>query len=447
VEEIVRQARAAGVRMTRVMWCGNDGVVRSKGVSTARLRERAIAGVGLTRAQPAQSATDSIADVPGMGPVGEMRLRPDPATFRVLPHAPRTAGVLGDMVDLAGEPEPACHRDFLRRMERRLVAAGWVSRVGFESEFVLAREGPDGWEPIDRTPCFSAIGAAAAQDYTDALLDVLDQQWIEVDGCHAEAGWGQHEIALAPRGGLRAADEQVFVREALRNVARGMGLAASLGPMPFAGGAGNGMHIHISLVGPGDDNAFADATAEGAISDLARSFIAGLLAHLPGLCAITAPGAGSYQRLRPRAWAGAWGCWGYDNREAAVRACSPLRPGLEAESVNIEFKPCDAATSPHLALGALIAAGLDGIERGLEAPAPVDVDPATLTDRARDRRGVTRLPADPGEALDALESDAVLVGALGEMLAGSFVAVRRSEWEADRDVEADRLCRDHFLRY
>lgn len=446
-EAIVADARAADVRLTRVMWCGNDGIVRSKGVSTARLAQRTHAGIGLTRAQPAQTARDRIADVPGMGPVGEMRVRPDPATFRVLPHAPRTAGVLGDMTDLAGRPEPTCHREFLRRTEARLAAAGWGPLVGFENEFVLARAGLDGWEPIDRTPCFSAIGAAVAQDYTDALLDALDAQSIAVDGAHAEGGWGQHEIALAPGPALRVADEQIFVRESLRNVAAGMGLAASLGPMPFPGASGNGMHIHLSLVGPDGANAFADAGADGGLSDLARAFIGGLLAHLPALCAITAPGAGSHLRLRPRTWSGAWTCWGYDNREAAVRACSPMRPGLDDESVNIEFKPCDASTSPHLAVGALIAAGLDGIERGIEPPPPVDADPASLTDAIRAAGAIAPLPGDPGEALDALEADEVLVGVMGEALARSFIAVRRAEWDADRGTGPDRLCRDNFLRY
>ncbi len=445
--DVVAEAESAGIRLTRVMWCGNDGLVRAKAVSSGRLRARMVAGVGLSRAQPAQNALDRIADVPGMGPVGEMRLRPDPATFRVLPYAPRTAGVLADMVDLDGAPEPTCPREHLRRMEGRLAAAGLALQAGFENEFLLAREGPAGWEPIDRTPCFSAMGAGAAQEYTDALIDALEAQSIEIEGCHAEAAWGQNEISLAPRSGMRAADEQVLVRQTLRHVARALGMEASLGPMPFPGRAGNGVHIHVSLVDGDGANAFADRPAPGGISRLARAFVAGLLAHLPAVCAVTAPSAGSYLRLAPRAWAGAWRCWGYDNREAAVRACSPLGGGLEAASTNIEFKPCDASASPHLALGVVIAAGLDGIERGLEPAPPVDVNPAALTERTRAERGITRLPADPGEALDALEADAVVAGALGEDLARSFVAVRRSEWAVNAETDADERCRAHFLRY
>jgi glutamine synthetase len=416
IDEVVEQAADAGVRLTRVMWCGNDGLIRAKCVETHRLRTRMIAGVGLSRAQPAQSALDQIADVPGMGPVGEMRLHPDPATFRVLPFAPRTAGVLADMVGLDGTPEPTCPREFLRRMLARLASSGFRLRAGFENEFVLARQGAEGLEPIDRTPCFSAIGAAASQEYIDALIDALDTLSIAIEGCHAEAGWGQNEVSLAPRDGLPAADEQVLVREALRGVADATGLVASLAPAPFPGQAGNGLHAHLSLITPEGRNAFADPAEHGGVSNLARQFIAGLLAHLPGLCAITAPSAGSYRRLQPRTWSGAWQCWGYDNREAAVRACSPLGAGLENESVNIEYKPSDASASPYLILGALVAAGMDGMERGLAAPAAVDVDPATLSERALAERGITRLPADPGEALDALEADEVLMEALGDVV-------------------------------
>jgi glutamine synthetase len=446
VEDVVAEAEARGVRVTRVMWCGNDGIVRCKGVATGSLRARMAAGVGLTRAQPAQNARDEIADVPGMGPVGEMRLRPDPATFRALPYAPRTAVVLADMVDLGGAPEATCPRGFLRRMEAALGSAGLALRTGFENEYVLARAGVDGPEPIDRTPCFSAIGAAAAQEHTDALLEALEAQSIEVEGCHAEGGWGQNEVALAPRPGLRAADEQVLVREALRGVAGAQGLVASSAPKPFPEAAGSGVHVHLSLLTPDGGNAFADPDDPAGISQTARSFIAGLLAHLPALCALTAPSAGSYRRLVPRAWAGAWRCWGHDNREAAVRACSPLA-GLEDATTNVEYKPCDASASPYLALGALAAAGLDGIDRRLEPPAPVAVDPAGLSESERAAHGIERVPRSPGEALDALESDAVLLSALGEPLARSYVAVRRSEWEHDRGLDVAEECRAGFLRY
>lgn len=437
VGRVVEAADAAGVRMTRVIWCGNDGTVRAKAIATEALRARIAGGIGLTRAQQAQDSRDRLAPVPGMGPVGEMRLSPDPATFRVLPYAPRTAAMLADMVGLDGTPEPACPRGFLRRMTARSARHGLHAVAGFESEFSLAHG--DG-TPLDRSPCFSTSGALAAQDVMDAILTALDAQGIAFEGCHAEGGWGQQEIAFAPVPAMRAADEQVLVRETLRGVAAAHGLTASVAPKPFPHTAGNGLHIHVSFRDAAGRNALADRRSTDGLSPTALHAIGGLLAHLPALCALTAPSAGSYRRLVPRAWAGAWRCWGDDNREAAVRACSPLA-GHEEASTNIELKPSDASASPHMALGAVIAAALDGIVRETAPPAPVAVDPAVLSDAERAEIGVVPVPRTAAEALDALEADDVLVDALGDELARSFIAVRRAELRSDDGADDDAALR------
>ena len=432
VNRVVDAADAAGVRLTRVIWCGNDGTVRAKAIATEALRARMAGGVGLTRAQQAQDSRDRLAPVPRMGPVGEMRLAPDPATFRVLPYAPRTAAMLADMVGLDGTPEPACPRGFLRRMIARSAGHGLHAVAGFESEFSLWHG--DG-APLDRSPCFSTGGALAAQGVMDAILTALDAQGIAFVGCEAEGGWGQQEIAFAPVPAMRAADEQVLVRETLRGVAATHGLTASVAPKPLPRTAGNGLHIHVSFQDAAGRNALAAPRSPGGLSPTALHAIGGLLAHLPALCALTAPSEGSYRRLVPRAWAGAWRCWGYDNREAAVRACSPLA-GREVESVNFELKPSDASASPHMALGAVIAAAVDGIVRTTAPPAPVAVDPAVLSDAERAEIGVDPVPRTATEALDALEADDVLLDALGEELAHSFIAVRRAELQADGDDDA-----------
>src|SRR5215218_616044 len=160
-----------------------------------------------------------------------------------------------------------------------------------------------------------------------------------------------------------------------------------------------------------------------------RGLLAGVLAHLPALCGLTAPSFNSYHRIVPQYWAGAFTCWGHDNREAPLRLPS-LFWGMEEASTNVELKAPDATSNPYLAVGGLIAAGLDGLGRGLEPPEPVEVDPATLSDDDRARLGIAPLPSTQEEALDALAADAVLTGALGPVLAESYLAVRRSEWEA-----------------
>src|SRR5207248_8194359 len=177
-------------------------------------------------------------------------------------------------------------------------------------------------------------------------------------------------------------------------------LVGSLAPKPWPENAGNGGHVHFSLW-DGARNRFFDGSTPDGLSADARSFIAGVLDHLPGLCGLTAPSFNSYHRIVPRFWAGAFRCWGYDNREAPVRVASPFR-GSEEASTNAELKSSDASCNPYLALGGLIAAGLDGLDRGLEPPEPVGVDPSTLTEGQRAARGIVRMPATQAEALDAL---------------------------------------------
>jgi glutamine synthetase len=444
-EDVVRRADEVGLRLVRFLWCGNDGTVRAKSSARHALEHRLVSGIGLTVAMQAMNSLDQLQPVPGMGPVGEIRLVPDLETFRVLPYAPRTGAVLTDHVRLDGEPAEVCQRSFLKRMEARLREGGLVLRCSFENEFSLAARVDGAYVPIDSGLCFSTISATASQDYVDELAAALDAQSIVLEQYYAELGHGQQEISTGHAPALQAADEQLLVRETVRAVARRHGLVASLAPKPWPENAGNGAHVHFSLW-EGDRNRFHDASQPDGLSADARSFVAGVLAHVPGLCGLTAPSFNSYRRLVPQYWAGAFVCWGYDNREAPVRVASTFR-GAEEASTNAELKACDASCNPYLALGGLVAAGLDGLERGLEPPEPVDVDPATIPESERERRGIVRLPATQLEALDALERDELLVDALGPVLAQSYLAVRRSEWAAYSAGDAAFEQQGHFEKY
>jgi glutamine synthetase len=445
-EHVVTLAREAGLRFVRFVWCGNDGTVRAKATTVEHLGDRIRTGIGLTVALQALNGLDHLATVEGMGPVGEIRLVPDPATFRVLPYAPRTGALQVDLVTLAGEPAPQCPRSFLKRMEQSLAERGAVLRVAFENEFSLAVAADGGFEPIDASICFSTIGMTSAQAYVDALADALEQQGIGLEQYYAELGHGQQEISTAHAPALRSADAQILVREAIRGVAAQQGLVASLAPKPWPEAAGNGCHLHFSLWDADRRNRFHDGGAPDRLSAEARSFLAGVLEHLPGLCGLTAPSFNSYRRLIPQYWAGAFTCWGHDNREAPLRVPSVFW-GMEEASTNLELKAADATCNPYLAIGGLIAAGLDGLERGLEPPEPVEVDPASIPEDERERRGIARLPATQAEALDALEADSLLVDALGPVLAGSYLAVRRSEWDAYSAGDEAFEQHGHFSKY
>jgi glutamine synthetase len=442
-KQIVERADEVDLRLVRFLWCGNDGTIRAKSSGRHGLEGRLQAGIGLTVAMQAMNGLDQLQPVEGMGPVGEVRLIPDLDTFRVLPYAPNTGAVLTDHVGLDGQPAPVCQRTFLKRMEARLAEHGLIMRASFENEFSLATRVDGRYVPIDSALCFSTIGATASQDYVDDLAAALDAQGIALEQYYAELGHGQQEISTPHAPALQAADEQLLVRETIRGIATLHGLVASLAPKPWPDNAGNGGHVHFSLW-EGDRNRFYGA--DDGLSAEARSFIAGVLAHLPGLCALSAPSFNSYHRIVPHYWAGAFVCWGVDNREAPVRVASPFR-GSEEASTNAELKACDASCNPYLALGGLIAAGLDGLERRLEPPKSIDVDPATLTDDQRKRRGIEPLPANQAQALDALDADELLLDALGPVLAQSYLAVRRSEWAAYSAGDDAFEQQGHFAKY
>src|SRR5262249_22878911 len=207
---------------------------------------------------------------------------------------------------------------------------------------------------------------------------------------------------------------------------------------------GNGSQVQFSLGRIKDGkNHCPDPASRYGLSEAGYSFIGGVLAHLPALVALTAPSVNSYRRLQPRFWSGAYAAWGPDNREAAVRIPSKRR-GVEMESTNLELKPCDPSNNPYLTLGGLLAAALHALAKKLDPGEPAVVDPDTLSEAERQRRGIRRLPTSLGEALDNLERDQVLRDAMGEGLAREYLAVKRSEVRgfAGRDVAFE--LEEHF---
>jgi glutamine synthetase len=445
---ILLQAGQAGVKLVRFLYCGNDGVIRGKTVAIEALDGALEAGVGLTVAMQSFTMLDRLVPEGTFGPVGEIRLVPDLDTFAILPHAPKCARVLVDMLQLDHTAWPICPRSFLKRMIAKADARGLRVDAAFENEFYLARVDNEGrFMPFDRSNCFSSIGMDNANPIIIDIVEALEKQGIAVQQYYPELGPGQQEISVRHTAALRAADQQLVVRETVRGVAASHGVYASFAPKPFPDQAGSGCHIHFSLWDTASGrNVLSDSSGPYGISPLGHHAIGGVLAHLRGLIALTAPTVNSYRRLQPRFWSSAYTCYGPDNREAALRIPS-LFWGREAESTNFELKPCDPSCNPYLALGALIAVCLDGIERGLTPVEAVTVDPATLSEEERERIGASRLPLTLDEALVALEQDKVLTEALGAPLAHEYLLVKRAEWEAFKDQGLEFELDQHFYKY
>ncbi|HEY1626105.1 MAG TPA: glutamine synthetase family protein [Streptosporangiaceae bacterium] len=442
------------IRLVRFLYADHGGIIRGKAAGTSRLQERVASGIGHTVAMMAMSMLDHLASVDGMGPVGEVRILPDPSTYVALPYAPGAGAMLSDLVLPDGTPWDACPRTFLKRAIAELAAEGYGVDAAFEPEFSVGyRESspagpaiPDRLVPLEDSLCYSSTGFHQAHDFTMELVDALMAQGLEVEHYYPELGHGQHELSIRYADALRAADNQVLYRETVRGVAFRRGLWASLAPKPIPDQAGNGCHLHISLTSSDGSNAFVDPTDRYGLSEVGYHFIGGVLAHLPALVALTCGSVNSYRRLAPQMWASAFTCYGMDNREAAVRICSALR-GDPTSSVNLELKPSDSTGNPYLALGAFIHAGLDGIRSKIDPGEAVNEDPAVMSDAERARLGVHRLPASLSAALDALVTDQLLMEALGPLRSSAYLAVKRSEAaHFAQSTDPYYECFQHFSR-
>ena len=414
-DPIEAQLDAYRPRFIRLLWCDNANQIRAKAFHVSQLDAHRDHGIGISVAQQAVTAlVDAPAPGSGLGPVGEVWLRPDWSTLTPIPYTQGHVRVMADIVTREG-PWSCCPRDFLRRCVAALAAEGLTAQAAFEHEFTLLRPGPDGsLAPADSAPFAATAAMDTAAPVIDGIVDSLERQAVPVLRYYPESGPGQHEISVNHGEPMAAADRAVILRETVHAIAQQHGLVGSFLPKILPEAAGNGCHLHLSLWREGRNLLPGES---GQLSEVGLHFVAGILHHLPGLMAVTTPSPNSFRRLLPHTWSGAFHSWGYDNREAAIRV--PSEPA-GATPTHLEVKTVDASANPYLALGAVLTAGLDGIRRRLTPPVPLTVDPADVP-------GTPRLPSGLPHAIAALEDDTVLLDALGPDLATAFLAVRREE--------------------
>jgi glutamine synthetase len=443
-EEILSLLASDKVRFIRIVWCDNANIIRAKAVHRMGFTPTCMQhGVGISEAQQAVPVMfDAPSAGSGLGPVGEVRLVPDLTTAVMLPYAPGHARVMGDMMR-DGKPWPLCPRTFLKRMISAASQMDLQIQAAFENEFYLLKPPPDSPSvaaadsilppvPADQTLFAATLAMDMHRAVIDDIADALVAQGMMVEQYYPESGPGQQEISIRHTDPLSAADQQIAFRETVKAVAMHHGLRATFLPKPFENQAGSGCHLHLSLWRNGS-NLIPDGS--GGLSGTARSFTAGILSHLLALMALTTPSINSYRRIRPHCWSGAFRCWGFNNREAAIRV--PTHPSPPSP-MHLELKTVDASSNPYLALGAVLAAGLDGICRGLQPADPVSVDPGTLPEAERTALGIDALPTRLGESMEELRKDGVLMEALGPDLGKAFLAVRQAEWDAMKDWTLER---------
>lgn len=440
--ELIQDLQADNTRFVRVIWCDNANVIRAKAIHIGALAHHP-SGVGISAAQQALPVMlDSPALGSGLGPVGEIRLVPDWGSLQQLPYAPGHVRVMGNMVHV-GQPWSLCPRGFLQRMIDAAQQQGVTIKAVFENEFYLLRPQADGYGPSDQTVFAATLAMDQQRIVIDAIADALIAQDIAIEQYYPESGPGQHEMSVRYAPAMQAADQQIAFRETVRAIALQHDLIASFLPKIFAESAGSGCHVHFSLW-DGETNLLYAPESPHGLSEIGQQFAAGVLHHLPALMALTTPTPNSYRRLQPHCWSGAFRCWGIDNREAALRVPSdPSGPGI----THIELKTVDASSNPYLALGGLIAAGLDGITQQRTLPQPVTVDPGHLSEEERQANNIDRLPTQLNTAIQTLEQDSILTTALGSNLTKAYLAVKKAEYEALSPLSLDEEVKLLLQRY
>lgn len=407
---LANDLRAAGVHTLLLQFTDIEGVAKGKLLPLAQLDAVLAEGAGF--AGPSIVGTG----LPRTGPRSEFWARGDAATALPLPWWPGVARLVGDgFVD--GEPFEACPRQVLRRQVARLAARGWRLEVGLEPEFFLLRRDP--WrpaDPLDRLdrPSYDLKSLPRQAPFLTDLHEALAACGFTLLQTDHEDAHGQYEVNFAHADVLRSADRLMLFKLAAQAIAERHGLVFSMMPKPFADLPGSGLHVHASLwEGTGDE------TAGRSRHDALPAFIAGVLAHAAGLAALAAPTVNSYKRLAAggsrsgTTWAPVHVAHGPNNRTALVRTL----PG------RFEWRLPDSAANPYLACAGLIAAGLDGVDRGLPLPPAVEAD---LYETAPPP-GTPRLPHTLDAACDALEADAVLTTALGAVATTEFLRLKRAE--------------------
>lgn len=446
MSDILKHLKKNNVKFIRIIWCDNANIIRAKSVHVNYLKDALSTGVKIAEAQMAIPVMyDAVVPGSRLTPVGEVTLIPDINTLKILPFARGQASMIGDMKTLGVfTPWEHCPREYLKKQIAKLETKGLNLKAVFENEFYLLNKDEQG--NIVESDHSSFAMTSSANTNSDFLLDLEDtfeKQNLKVESCYSESGPGQQEFNIRYSDAMNCADNQITYRETVRGVASKHKLLASFMPKIFENSGGSGTHLNFSLWQDGA-NVSGSKESETGLSEVSSQFVAGILNHLKALCAITIPSVNSYRRVIPHYWAGAYVSWGYYNREAAIRVS---KNNTQTKAQRFELKVSDASANPYLALGALIACGIDGIEKKMKLPDETTIDPAYVPTEQCKSKGVERLPKNLGEALEHLKLDDVLLDSMGEGLAKSFFEVRKFEWDNLKDSSLEEEVKIMLEKY
>ncbi|MEU1185365.1 glutamine synthetase family protein [Streptomyces sp. NPDC005820] len=439
VEEVMESLGAQGVDVLRVAYPDLMGSDRSRDILLHHLPHAAGHGLAFSRAVYHTAARGDHSDIAGGLEAGmpDIVVRPDLDTVVPLPWEPNVAWCIGDVRDPAtGRSVPESPRDLLRQVLASLAETGLSPQVGPELEYVLLERdtgSATGWRRYAPEPgnVYTTGRKGDPDGHLLRTVRALHALGLDVSGGNREFDGGQFEINLNHSEALDAADRAFWFKAAVKELARAEGRLATFMAKPFNDGGGSGFHLHVSLVGPDGVNAFDAPHEAHGMSATARYALAGVLAHAPALSALLNPTVNSYKRFGPDTTAPWLINWGLDNRNALVRI-----PPERGAATRLEVRLGDATANPYLAVAGLLAAIRLGIGAAAEPPAPA-------TGYAADTTTAAQLPTDLGQALDALEADDELTGALGKPFVDAFLTFKRDELARFRQYVTDWEFREY----
>lgn len=427
-EQILKIVQEEGVQFVDMQFTDIYGVLKAVTIPVHKLEEALTHNVWFDG-----SSIDGFTSVFE----ADMYLVPDCNTFAILPWTrgseDLTARLICDVYLPDGTPFSGDPRGVLKRQLAEAEKLGYTFKTGPELEFFLFTRDENG--EIDQLH----DEAGYFDQTTDKALGIrrmmsfaLDGMGIEVEALHHEVADGQHEINFRYADALTTADNAVSFKYALKSVANSMGLHVTFMPKPFFGMNGSGMHVHQSLSAiEGGENKFHDPSGIHGLSSLAQSFIAGQLEHIKAMNAIMNPTVNSYKRLVVGYEAPVNVAWGAQNRSALIRI-PKVTPAQASKAARFELRCADPSSNPYLAFSVMLAAGLDGIKRGLRAPAPIEDNIWELTPEEMKQKGITTVAGSLHEALEHLKANSVIREALGEHLFTHFYEGKMAEWDEYR---------------
>jgi glutamine synthetase len=420
---VLRALEERDVRFVRLWFTDVLGSLKSVAVAPAELEGAFSEGIGFDG-----SAIEGFARVYE----ADMLVKPDPATFQILPwrgERPATARMFCDIEMPDGSPSYADPRFVLKRTLSRAADHGFTFYTHPEIEFYLLKDRPGSGaepEPVDRSGYFDHTSQSVAHDFRREAITMLESMGISVEFSHHEGGPGQQEIDLRYADALTTADNIMTFRVVVKEVALSQGVYATFMPKPYTDFPGSAMHTHLSLF-EGDRNVFFEVGAEYHLSKTGRAFIAGMLHHAAEISAVTNQWVNSYKRLAGGGEAPAYVCWGHNNRSAMIRV--PMYKPTKGQSTRVELRSLDSAANPYLAFAVMLSAGMKGIEENYELPREAEDDVWSLTERERRALGIEPLPQNLYEAISAMERSELVAETLGEHVYDFFLRNKLAEWD------------------